>query len=403
MRHFVIYIPDTDRLVKCEFYLDRSEVVVNDALAIGFRPDGHLIGTSTPCEIDIGHDPISEVTRLTDISPETSEFILRHFLFELHGGTVDTAIEDFHLATLPLLRDLTRVHPALSVPSSMERRLHDAVSAPNPRLGAARFWAEESVGTQASSAFMSSLVVNGQISSNRAAWLGLVPATLRHELVDSPLVSTPYLRPLACWREVISDLEPRARVEFVRHAMREGKSISVLASAYTLGLKADGRDHVRAFNDLVADVLRRGVGRPGTFAMFLVANGIAGEKASLLSTRQDCVVAASTLENCLNNPNQGYKDRILSGKTVVLAVGENWDKAAIAIDPRTEQIVEAKGRKNVPLPTNFDLALRELQDQWNQHKKGGSHYVRTSDSADGASVVGTGSTPVLPAPQPARA
>jgi hypothetical protein len=371
MRHFVIHVPDNDRLVKCEFSLDHSEVVVNDALAIGFRPDGHLIGTSTPCEIDIGHDPISEVARLIDISPATSEFILRHFLVELRGGTVDKAIEDLHLATLPLLRDLKKVHPALSVPSSMEHRLHDALSAPNPRLGAARFWAEESVGAQASSAFMGSLVVNGQLSSNRAAWLGLVPSTLRHELVDSPLVSTPYLRPLPCWREVVSDLEPRARVEFVRYAMSESKSISVLASAHTLGLKAHGRDHVRAFNDLVADVLRQGIGRPGNLAMFLIAKGIAGEKASLLSTRQDCVVAASTLDNCLNNASQNYKERILSGKTVVLAVGENWDKAAIAIDPRTEQIVEAKGRKNVPLPTDVDIALRELQRQWTQHKKGG--------------------------------
>jgi len=403
VRHFVIYVPDTDRLVKCEFYLDHSEVVVNDALAIGFRADGHLIGTSTPCELDIGHDPVAEVARLIDISRATSEFIIRHFLIELRGGTVDKAIEDFHLATLPLLGDLKKIHPALSVPSSFERRLHDALSAPNPRLGAARFWAEESVGAQASSAFMSSLVVNGQLSSNRAAWLGLVPTTLRHELVDSPLVSTPYLRPLASWRDVLSDLEPRARVEFVRHAMSESKSISVLASAYTLGLKAHGRDHVRAFNDLVADVLRCGVGRPGSFAMFLIAKGIAGEKASLLSTRQDCVVAASTLENCLNNPCQRYKEGILSGKTVVLAVGENWDKAAIAIDPRTERIVEAKGRKNVPLPTDVDLALRELQRQWNQYKKRGSQHVRTSESPNGTSVVSTGPAPILPAPQPARA
>jgi len=277
------------------------------------------------------------------------------------------------------------------------------LSAPNPRLGAARFWGEESVGPQASSAFISSLVVDGRLSPNRVAWLGLVPATLRHELVDAPLVSTPYLRPLPNWREVVSDLEPRTCVEFIRQAMNESKSISVMASAKALGVKARGRDHVRAYNDMVADVLRRGVGRPGSFAMFLIAKGIAGEKASLLSTRQDCVVAASTLKNCLNNPCQSYKEGILSGKTVVLAVGENWDKAAIAIDPRTEQIVEAKGHKNRPLSTEIELALGELQKQWKQQKRGTTTHVRTPNTPNSTSVVSTGTAPILPAPQPARA
>ena len=400
---FTVYFPAGDRLVKCEFYLDHSEVVVNDALAIGFRQDGHLIGTSTPCEMDIGHDPVAEVARLIDISRATSEFIIRHFLFELRGGTVDRAIEDFHLATLPLLGDLARLHPTLSIPSSMDRRLHDALSAPNPRLGAARFWGEESVGPQGSSAFMSSLVVDGRLSPNRVAWLGLVPATLRHELVDAPLVSTPYLRPLPNWREVVSDLEPRTCVEFIRQAMNESKSISVMASAKALGVKARGRDHVRAYNDMVADVLRHGLGRPGNLAMFLIARGVAGEKASLVATRADCVVAATTLGNCLNNSNQPYKDAILNGTTIVLAIGENWDSAAIAIDPRTEQIVEAKGHKNRPLSTEIELALGELQKQWKQQKRGTTTHVRTPNTPNSASVVSTGTASLLTAPHPSGA
>ena len=372
MREFIVHIPDRDKLVKCEFYLNHLEVVVNDTLAIGFRDDGQMIATSTPCELDIGHDPVAEIAQLIDVSRETAEFIVRHFLVEMRGGNTDTAIEGLHLATLPLLRDLRQTHPMLIIPMGMDRQLHEALAAPNPRIGAARFWCEDSVGAQAAGAFMESLVVENRLCSNKTAWIGLVPSTLRHELVTAPLSSTPYLRPLNQWRNVISELEPRTCAEFVRHAMGEGKSISVIASAHALGLRAHGRDHVRGYNDLVAEVLRRGLGRPGTLAAFMIAKGVAGQKASLLATRQDCVAAASTLENCLNNANLQYREAILTGKTVVLAVGENWDKAAIAIDPRTERILAAKGRKNAPLSADVELAIGELQRQWNTHKKGNS-------------------------------
>lgn len=403
MRQFVVHLPDRNTLAKCEFHLDHAEVVVNDALAISFRDDGHLIATSPPCELDIGHDPVAEVACLIDIARETAEFVVRQFLVEVRGGGIGAAIEDFHVATLPLLRDLKQTNATLLIPAGMDRQLHEALAAPSPRVGAARFWGEQSVGTKAATAFMQSLVVDDRLCINRAAWLGLVPSTLRHELVDTPLVSTPYLRPLNAWREVVSELEPRACVEFVRHAMGTGKSISVIASAYALGLKAKGRDHVRAFNDLVADVLRQGLGRPSSLAMFVIARGIAGQKASLLATRQDCVVAASILENCLNNSSQPYKDAIVSGRTVVLAVGENWDMAAIAIDPRTERIVEAKGHKNQPLPTDVELALSELQRQWSTQKKGNPHHVRTPDPTNCKSRISAGTTPVLAQPQLARA
>lgn len=364
MRKFSVHLPDHDDVIKFDFDLKSSTLVIKDALAIGFREDGFLIATAPPCELDISHDPAGEVAELVDISRELAEFVIRHFLVEVRGGEASTSIESYHLTTLPLLRDLKKAHTELQVPAAFDEGLHAALAAPNPRIGAAKFWGEDSVGAQAATVFMKALVEDNKTSANRAAWLGLAPSTLRHELVEAPLVSVSHLRPLNTWRAVVSELQPRACVEFVRYAMTQGNSISIVASAYALGLKARGRDHVRAFNDLVADVHRRGLGRPKNLAAFMVANGIAGHTTSLLSTRQDCVVAATTLNNCLNNPSQPYKDQIITGRTVVLAVGENWDQAAIAINPRTNQIIEQKGHKNSPVPEALRVAIDELVERW---------------------------------------
>jgi hypothetical protein len=250
-----------------------------------------------------------------------------------------------------------------------DRRLHDALAAPNPKVGAARFWAEDEVGTNAARTFMSSLVTGDQLSGTRAAWLGLVPQTLRHELLDATLATSSALSPLSAWREMFSSLQPRSCVEFIRHAMADAKSISVLATASALGLRASGRDAVRAYNEIFATVLRADYGRRASLATELIARGVAGERVSLVATRQDCVVAGESLQNCLNNPRMPYKDDILNGRKTVVAIGDDWDKGAIAIDTRTQRIVEALGFKNKPLAPELRIAIREIEQQWRSQQQ----------------------------------
>lgn len=275
----------------------------------------------------------------------------------------------YHRATLPVLRDLLRERPLLEVPGAFDKRLHRALAAPNPRIGARFFWQEDEVGPSAAQVFLTSLVEGETISAIRASWIGLVPQSLRHELLGANLSSASRLQPLPMWREVLVELRARACVEFVRFAMADPKAISVLATASALGLKARGRDHVRAYNDIYAEVLREGYGRRASLATELIAKGIAGEKVSLLATRQDCVVASESLKNCLNNPNMPWKDDILSGRKAVLAIGDDWKKGAIAIDTRTQTIVEARGFKNQSLPLEYDIVIREIERQWRSQQQ----------------------------------
>lgn len=270
----------------------------------------------------------------------------------------------YHRATLPVLRDLLRERPLLAVPGAFDKRLHRALAAPNSRIGAAYFWREDEVGPKAAQTFLSSLVDGETISPIRASWIGLAPQSLRHELLNAKLSAAWGLQPLPTWRDLVVELQPRPCLEFVRFAMADPKAISVLATASALGLKARGRDHVRAYNDVYAEVLRKGYGRCASLATYIVARGIAGEKVSLIATRRDCVVAAESLKNCLNNPNMQWKDDILSGRKAVVAIGDAWTKGAIAIDTRTQTIVEARGFKNQPLAPEYDIVIRELERQW---------------------------------------
>jgi hypothetical protein len=100
-----------------------------------------------------------------------------------------------------------------------------------------------------------------------------------------------------------------------------------------------------------------------------MARGVAGEKVSLVATRQDCVVAGESLKNCLNNPRMPYKDDILNGRKTVVAIGDDWNKGAIAIDTRTQTIVDALGFKNQPLAPEYHIAIRELEQQWRSQQQ----------------------------------
>jgi hypothetical protein len=370
---FRVHLPDGDKVVTCRFDLMLRQVELEHEedhyLLLGFEADGHLFAsTGYPCEGRIGHDPIGEVSHILNVSPSLAEVIVTQFLSLVGDEQVPKALETYHLKTLPLLRDLQRERPMLEIPRVFDRRLHDALAAPNPKVGAARFWAEDEVGPKAAKSFMSSLVDTNRLSGVRAAWLGLAPQTLRHELLDAPLATSPLLWPLPSWREMLVDLQPRTCVAFVKHAMTDGKAISVLATAAALGLRASGRDHVRAYNDLYAAVLRADYGRPASLAALLIAKGVAGEKVSLLATRQDCVVAGESLKNCLSNSNMSYKQDILDGRKTVVAIGDDWGKGAIAIDTRTQRIVEKRGYKNAPLPAEYEVVIQEIERQWQRQQ-----------------------------------
>ena len=382
--NFRVHLPDgaSGRVVECWFDLTRRHVEIRidkeDCLDVGLAEDGRLwFSLGYPCEETAGGDPIGQLARLANIGRNEAEGVLRVFLSEVLDVESSDAIARYHLDTLPVLRDLQKTHPLMSIPTHFDERLHRALGAPNPRLAAASFWAEEQVGAQATQAFMSCIVDDGRISTRRAAWLGLVPSVHRHELVETPLQQVDWLQPLLEWRAVLEELKPVTCVQFVKYAMSQPKSPAVLASAFELGLKVTCRDHVRAFNDLQTEVLRAGFGRPGNLAQFIVASGVAGEKASIIATPQDCVVAAKTLDNCWNSTIQPYKNAILSGRLNALAVGEDWDKAAVTIDPKTNRIQQKLGQSNHPLPDEIDAALQELERTWVEQvlKKAGRQHV----------------------------
>jgi len=370
---FRVHLPDRDKVVACRFDLTLRQVELNydedHYLLLGFDSDDHLFAsTGYPCESRIGHDPIGELSRILNVGLSLAEVVVTQFLSLVGGGPVIKALETYQLKMLPLLRDLRRERPMLEIPRVFDRRLHDALAAPNPKIGAARFWAEDEVGPTAAKTFMASLVASDQLSGTRAAWLGLVPQTLRHELLDSMLATPSALWPLPVWREMLAPLQPRACVEFIRHAMADAKAISVLATAAALGLHAGGRDGIRAYNEMYANVLRADYGRRASLATELIAKGIAGERVSLIATRQDCVIASESLKNCLNNPKMPWKEDIISGRKAVVAIGDKWDKGAIAIDTRTQKIVEARGFKNQPLPPEYDTVIREVERQWHSQQ-----------------------------------
>jgi ribosomal protein L31E len=52
----------------------------------------------------------------------------------------------------------------------------------------------------------------------------------------------------------------------------------------------------------------------------------------------------------------------------VLAVGEKWDVAAIAIDPRTNKVIEQKGHKNTSIPDDLRIAIKKLTERWKEEQ-----------------------------------
>jgi hypothetical protein len=52
-----------------------------------------------------------------------------------------------------------------------------------------------------------------------------------------------------------------------------------------------------------------------------------------------------------------------------VAIGEDWNKGAIAIDTRTQTIVDALGFKNQPLAPEYHIAIRELEQQWRSQQQ----------------------------------
>ena len=194
--------------------------------------------------------------------------------------------------------------------------------------------------------------------------MGLAPATLRPELGDVSMDDVTNSFPVTpeC-RSLMSNLDPRTSVAVVRRLMTDLTTPLVVLAAHQVGYTMSGRDPIRIVEDLKCAVRKSGFGRCRDFGEYLLKRGIAGNEVTEIKSSNDLVIAGSVLKNCLNNPSQPYRHGVLSGRYRVFCLGDDWGLGALAFDPTSWVLVEAKGQRNVPLPedvlTDVNVALTE--------------------------------------------
>jgi hypothetical protein len=161
----------------------------------------------------------------------------------------------------------------------------------------------------------------------------------------------------------MSELDPRTSVAVVRKLMTDLTTPLVVLAGHQIDYKMSGRDPVRIVEDLKCAVRKSGFGRCRDFGEFLIKRGIAGNDVTEIKSSNDLVIAGTVLKNCLNNPSQPYRHGVLSGRYRVFCLGGDWGLGALAFDPNSWSLVEAKGKRNTPLSeevlTDIDVALTE--------------------------------------------
>lgn len=193
----------------------------------------------------------------------------------------------------------------------------------------------------------------------------MAPSTLRHELAEVEVMFGSDAFPvLPECRSMLSDLVPRIAVEVVRRMMTDPSMPLVVIAGQQLGYKMTGRDPIRIVADLKEFVRTNGFGRCRDLGEYLTKRGLAGNKVTQIHSAHDLVIAGSVLKNCLNNPSQPYRHGVLSGRYRIFCVGEKWELGALAFDPTTWKLIEAKGFRNAPLAPSISSDLETAILEW---------------------------------------
>ena len=315
-------------------------------------------------DIPIQHDVVGVVSALLEIDEGVATEFLRRF-FELNFRLpYRTALEDWFKQVHPLLADIASRHPTLNMSVRLPRRLEEALRLDSLRKVAAFYWNEETCGPSSANAFAEALVIDSRITELKVSWMGLAPPTLRPELNDVSMAGLTNTFPVTpeC-RSLMSELDPRTSVAVVRKLMTDLTTPLVVLAGHQIGYKMSGRDPVRIVEDLKCAVRKSGFGRCRDFGEFLIKRGIAGNEVTEIKSSNDLVIAGTVLKNCLNNPSQPYRHGVLSGRYRVFCLGGDWGLGALAFDPNSWSLVEAKGKRNTPLSeevlTDIDIALTE--------------------------------------------
>lgn len=315
--------------------------------------------------IDVQHDLLKIVSTTTGLDESVANSLIRRFISLNYGFPFSMAIEEWFQHTHPLIKEITKDSPQLSAPISLPRRLEGALRQPTLKLAAAEYWQEDSCGSAAARAFAESLVVENKICESKVSWLSLAPSTLRHELVgvDVRFGSNAFPVTPHC-RSMFSELAPRTTVEVVKRMMGDPAMPLVVSAGQQLGYQMSGRDPVRIITDLQQYVRAHGYGRCRDFGEYLTKRGLSGNKVTQICSAHDLVVAGSVLKNCLNNPSQPYRHGVLSGRYRIFCIGERWELGALAFNPNTWELIEAKGPRNAPLQNSLIGDLEMAVSEW---------------------------------------
>jgi hypothetical protein len=317
--------------------------------------------------VPVQHDLVGVVSTMTGLDKNVVGPLIQNFLQLNFDVSYANAIPDWLQLSHPALNDFAKLNRSLKIPISLPRRLEEAFRMPNMKTAAANYWQETACGPSATRTFSQCLVLGNDISELKVSWLGLVPSTLRHELADIELKNGGNSFPLMpeC-RSLFTELAPRTIVEVVKNMMSDPSLPLVIAAGQQLGYKMTGRDPIRIIGDLREFVRTNGFGRCRDLGEYLTKRGLHGHKVTQIYSAPDLVIAASSLKNCLNNPSQPYRHGVMSGRYRIFCIGENWNLGALAFDPTTWKLVEAKGFHNSSLPDEISNDLTAAITEWGQ-------------------------------------
>ena len=310
-------------------------------------------------------DIIGSVNELTCLPRSGSEAIVRFWLSERLNVPRNRTIETLLATALPQLARIYEHHPRMAQACSLSPRLFSALKeGDTPRDIASQYFGD-ACSRSDGIAFIDALNVDNSLDESRASLMVLVgPGDNRKSLagVMSPKV---WAVPSARIFRVTEHLAVPVALDFARIAISDSRSRLILSAATHLGIQAVGTHGETSYRDLCAEVLRSEVSAPHSVLEKLVALGpIAQMTVMPIKTERHLRYIVKATGNCVANPKYVWRDRVLLGEVEMFALVNGDDVCAVvAIDPKTGNILEKKGKHNIEIDVELsaEIARRLLE------------------------------------------
>jgi hypothetical protein len=311
--------------------------------------DGNDVYASSSCNgANVSNELGTTMADLTALPKDAAEPFMRLWLSERLGVSINDAIEELLVRSLPSLELIYQRNSGLKRVAKLSPRLYGALCAgETPREIARCYWGDDATRSDGN-AFIDGLIIGDEIDESRVALMGLVPPGDQRRKIA--FVATPkiWMVPPREVKDVTNELSPAVALKFAEVAIKDPRSRLQLSAASALCLHASGHDGEIAYQKLLDEILQTELAAPRSILeRFVAAGPIRNQPVSRVTTATGLKALARTANNCLSNPAFPWHSKVLQGEIALMSIGRNQEISAIvAIDPKSGEILEMKGKKN---------------------------------------------------------